>query len=106
MEPLLFVTRGFLFSVMGIILGLCIDCIFYKLYESSTKTKNKTLAMIALQILVNVVIMYYYIRFKRTNNGIMEHWQFSLLALSFPAFFFNVQFHMFKRLQEMFSWCQ
>ena len=99
LEILTFITHGFVFSIFGLFLGMLIDGIFYRLNNSISKTRSRDIGLIMLQILVNVIIMYYYVRLKKFKLG-LERWEFSLLALSFPSFFFNVQFHMFDKIKE------
>jgi hypothetical protein len=96
MNTLTFIGHGFIFSLLGIVTGLVVDSFFYRLYSK----KHHNLMLLTTQILVNVWIMYVYIKVKKMNKGI-EKWEFSLLALSFPSFFFNVQFHFFDRIREL-----
>jgi len=99
MEIVQFVINGMLFSLLGLLSGIILDSIFIKLYKKYTK-KHHTYLLIILQLLVNVIIMFCYISFKKNKIG-LEKWEFSLLALSFPSFFFNVQFSLFDRIKEL-----
>lgn len=82
---------------MGIICGLLIDGVFYKIY---CKNRHNLLFLMMVQILVNIIVMYWYIRIKKIKSG-LDKWEFSLLAVSFPGFFFSVQYHLFERIKEI-----
>jgi hypothetical protein len=102
MQIVSFIIDGFLFSLMGIIIGLILDEVFYKYYVKSNKSKRTTIILILLQLLANVVIIYVYLSMKKSKM-VLDKWEYSLFSFSFPAFYFNVQYHLFDRIKERWS---
>lgn len=102
MQILTFILDGFLFSLLGIIVGLLLDEVFYKYYLKTNKSQRITIILILLQLLANVVIMFIYLRMKKSKVG-LEKWEYSLFSFSFPGFYFGVQYHLFDRVKELRS---
>lgn len=102
MQLLTFILDGFLFSLLGIIVGILLDEVFYRYYLKTNKSQRITIILILLQLLANVVIMYVYLSMKQSKIA-LEKWEYSLFSFSFPGFYFGVQYHLFDRIKESLS---
>ncbi len=84
--------------VPGIILGHIIDRTIWYL-KKNEKLGNINLIYIILQIILNVIILYF---LYEISNHYAKELQNTLAGVFFIALFFNMQIHFVINLQELF----